>query len=571
MLKKYGLSINNRFLNFPVKNNAAKLKVSILSGDKAIRKFNLEWAEDEVDFWVFTDVTEFIDQKLTIEITEADEKSTLGTSRSSTEKLENLMAIVQSDEVQGTDDLYKEIHRPQFHFTSKRGWLNDPNGLLFYEGIYHLFYQHNPYGREWGNMHWGHATSTNLVQWQELPTVLYPDQMGTMFSGSGVVDWQNSSDLKQGSNEPIVCLYTAAGSYADPKAPFTQCLMFSQDGAQSWQKYENNPVIPPIAKSTRDPAVIWHRGSQKWIMALYIGEKNLAKKSDENNQHFAIFRSKNLKEWEHLQDLFFPGMGECGELFSLTLDEDVKQVRWIFWTADGNHLIGHFDGHEFIPETEMLKSTYSAVYYEKSTGASFNGGYAAQTWSEIPPEDGRCIQIAWLAGDITDMPFNQQMTFPVELSLRSTDHGPRIHSWPIQEIELLYQETRVLRNIEAAQNPTILPTDQHDLLDMTFEIELDSIGEFELNLRGILLNYDSEKQKLTCCERSTKLKPDAGKIYLRVLLDRASIEIYANYGLVYIPISVVLEQSDLGCSLYVQRGKVTFKKIQISKLNSSWL
>ena len=162
------------------------------------------------------------------------------------------------------------------------------------------------------------------------------------------------------------------------------------------------------------------------------------------------------------------------------------------------------------------------------------------------------------------------MTFPVELTLRSTDLGPRIHSWPIQEIELLYQETRVLRNIEAAQNPTILPTHQHDLLDMTFEIELGAVSELELSLRGVLLNYDSEKQKLTCCERSIKLKPDARKIYLRVLLDRASIEIYANYGLVYIPISVVPEHIDLGCSLYIRRGKVTFKKIQISKLNSSW-
>ena len=240
--------------------------------------------------------------------------------------------------------------------------------------------------------------------------------------------------------------------------------------------------------------LIWHPGSQKWIMALYIGKKNLGKKSAENNQHFALFSSKNLKEWEHLQDLFFPGMGECGEFFPLTLDEDLEQVRWIFWTADGNHLIGHFDGNEFIPQTEMLKSTYSAVYYDNANGASFNGGYAAQTWSEIPSEDGRCIQIAWLAGDIPDMPFNQQMTFPVELTLRSTDLGPRIHSWPIKEIELLYQETRVLHNIEAAQDPTILPTHQHDLLDMTFEIELGALSEFELSLSGVLLNYDSESR-----------------------------------------------------------------------------
>ena len=348
--------------------------------------------------------------------------------------------------------------------------------------------------------------------------------------------------------------------------------MFSQDGAKSWQKYENNPVIPPIASSSRDPAVIWHSDSQQWIMALYIGQRNSGKKSTKkNNQHFALFKSKNMKDWERLQDLFFPGMGECGEFFPLTLDEDVEQVRWIFWTADGNHLIGHFDGNKFIPETEMLKSTYSAVYYGNPTNFNFNGGYAAQTWSEIPPEDGRCIQVAWLAGDIPEMPFNQQMTFPVELKLLSTESGPRIHSWPIKEIELLYQETRSIRNIEAAKNPVILPTDKHDLLDMTFEIQVGKKSEFEISLRGILLNYNSEKLKLNCYERSATLKPDAGKIYLRVLLDRASIEIYADSGLVYIPISVVPEKNDLDCSLYIRRGKVTFKKIQISKLNSSWV
>ena len=259
---------------------------------------------------------------------ETEKKAPLDNIRPSTSNSENLLAIIHSDKVEGAEDLYKEKYRPQFHFTSRRGWINDPNGLVFYKGVYHLFYQHNPYGRQWGNMHWGHATSKNLVQWEELSDVLYPDEMGTMFSGSGLVDWQNSSDLKRGPNEPLICLYTAAGEYADPKVPFTQCLMFSHDGAQSWQKYENNPVLPPVASGSRDPAVIWNPEFQQWMMVLYIGKN---KERENNNQHFALFRSKNLKEWERIQDLFFPGTGECGECFPIALDEDVEQIRWVLF------------------------------------------------------------------------------------------------------------------------------------------------------------------------------------------------------------------------------------------------
>jgi sucrose-6-phosphate hydrolase SacC (GH32 family) len=343
--------------------------------------------------------------------------------------------------------------------------------------------------------------------------------------------------------------------------------MFSHDGAQSWQKYENNPVLPLVASGSRDPAVIWNPEFQQWMMVLYIGKN---KERENNNQHFALFRSKNLKEWERIQDLFFPGTGECGECFPIALDEDVEQIRWVFWTADGYYLIGKFDGNKFIPETEILKSTYSAVRCEKSIGLNFRGGYAAQTWNDIPPEDGRRIQIAWLADDIPDMPFNQQMTFPVELTLLSTENGPRLRSWPVKEIELLYQQKRVIQNIELSDTPTILPTDEHDLLDILIEIEVEDKSEFELNLRGISLIYDAEKQKLSCLDRTTYLKPVAGKIKLRVLLDRASVEIYAADGLVYIPISVVPNESEKSCFVYFPRGKGAVKELHIFKLNSSW-
>lgn len=567
MIKKHELSINHQYLNFPVKDGAPKQKVHFRVGGQVVRFFDIEWAAGEPDFWTFTDVTEFKGERLVIEIDEAEKKPLMDENSLPTDDSENLVAFIHSDTIKGGENLYQEKHRPQFHFTSRRGWINDPNGLVYYKGTYHLFYQHNPYGRQWGNMHWGYATSKNLVHWEEHSDILYPDKMGTMFSGTGFVDWKNSSGLKNGSNEPLICFYTAAGEYVEPKAPFTQCMMFSHDGGQSWQKYENNPVIPPIAAWTRDPAVIWDPVSQTWVMALYIA---LDRDKMPTPHHYALFSSTNLKDWERLQDLYIPGTGECPEFFPLALDGDDGQIKWVFWTAGGDYLIGQFDGNAFTPETDHLKSTYSAVKYDKSNGLVFRGGYAAQTWRDIPPEDGRRIQIAWLADDIPAMPFNQQMTFPVELALRTTESGPRLHSWPIKEIEYLYQEQLILQNIELSDFPTILPTDDHDLLDIQIQIEVNETGEFELNLRGNSLIYNASKQELSCLDRTTQLKAVDGKVQLRVLLDRASIEIYAADGLIYLPITVVPEEHNTTCSVRSQGEAWLVSKTQIAKLNSSW-
>ncbi|MEM7336691.1 MAG: glycoside hydrolase family 32 protein, partial [Chloroflexota bacterium] len=387
--------------------------------------------------------------------------------------------------------------------------------------------------------------------------------MGTMFSGKAVVDWQNSSGLKKGAHDPMLFFYTAAGSHADPKAPFTQCLAYSQDGGQTIQKYEHNPIIPHIAASTRDPAVIWDPDSEKWIMALYIGHDEAHGQSP---HQYSLFCSTNLIKWAHLQDLFFPGMGECPEFFPIPLDGDTNHLKWIFWTADGHYFVGQFDGHKFTPKTELLKSTYSAVANDQSTGPNFIGGYAAQTWSDIPAKDGRRLLIAWLTGDIPDMPFNQQMTFPVELTLRTTESGPRLYSWPINEIKLLVQEQRILENINLSNSPTLLPTDGHDCLDILAEIDVNRGSDCELNLRGISLIYSPIKQELSCLNRNIPLNAVDGKITLRVLLDSASIEIFGADGLIYLPISIVPDSDNTTCTVRAVDGVGVVKRCQIAKL-----
>ena len=158
---------------------------------------------------------------------------------------------------------YKETYRPQYHFTPKTNWTNDPNGLIYYKGEYHLFFQHNPTGINWGNMTWGHAVSPDLVHWKQLPHAIHPDELGTIFSGSGVVDWNNTGGFQTGDEAVLVAFYTSAGNHAPEKVPFTQSIAYSNDRGRSWTKYEGNPVIEHIVASNRDPKVIWHEPTKK--------------------------------------------------------------------------------------------------------------------------------------------------------------------------------------------------------------------------------------------------------------------------------------------------------------------
>jgi len=181
-----------------------------------------------------------------------------------------------------------------------KNWTNDPNGLVYYKGEYHLFFQHNPTGINWGNMTWGHAVSKDLVHWAQLDNAIERDKLGTIFSGSAVVDWENTSGFGSADEKALVCIYTAAGGSSPESSgqPFTQCIAYSTDG-RKFTKYDKNPVLGNIIGGNRDPKVIWYAGEKKWVMALFI-----------DGDTYAIFESKDLKSWTKLQDIKFPGHGE---------------------------------------------------------------------------------------------------------------------------------------------------------------------------------------------------------------------------------------------------------------------
>ena len=265
----------------------------------------------------------------------------------------------------GTSTLYDERYRPQFHFTPRKGWTNDPNGLVFYKGEYHLFFQHNPFGVKWGNMTWGHAVSPDLVHWTATgATPLNPTMLGTMFSGSAVVDWGNTAGLQSGAEKTIVSIYTAAGGTSPESKgqPFTQCMAYSNDRGRTWTKYAGNPVVPHIAGENRDPKVVWHAPTRQWIMALFL---------DGNTYRFLA--SPNLKNWTHAARYHVsPAPRECPDFFPMPVEGEPGTTKWVWTAANGHYLVGTFDGKRFIPEVMTQPGHYGKNYY------------AVQTYSDLP-------------------------------------------------------------------------------------------------------------------------------------------------------------------------------------------
>ena len=452
-------------------------------------------------------------------------------------------------------ELYNETYRPQFHFTAKKNWLNDPNGLVFYKGEYHLFFQHNPDGLSWGNMTWGHAVSKDLFHWEQLPHAIHPDKLGTIFSGSAVVDWDNTAGFQTGDEKTIVCIYTSAGGTNEESKgqPTTQSMAYSNDRGRTWRKYDQNPVIKHIVGGNRDPKVIWYAPTKKWILALFLDDPK-----DPNL--YTLLSSPDLKNWQRLQDLRIPGTIECPDLFPLPVDGDRARIKWVLTGAlYGKYVIGDFDGKQYTTEAGPLTADYGANYQ------------AVQTYSDIPQEDGRRIQIAWMSGgQFPRMPFNQQMSVPCELTLRTCPEGLRLCRYPVKEIEGLRAKTHQWQGTPLKPGENLLSGLSGDLFDIDAEINLGSATEVGFVLRGATVAYDVAAKKLTALGRSATLQPIDGKIRLRMLLDRASLEVFGNLGQVSLTSCFLPPQDNLKLEIHAKGGPAEVVSLAAYELRSVW-
>jgi fructan beta-fructosidase len=525
------------YLNLPVQLNATNHLVELITNGIVAREFNIGLASSNAipDFYAFVDLIPFQNQEVLVRI-----DSQLATAN-------QLLAFIQSSNIITSTPIYEEALRPLYHYTARRGWNNDANGMVYENGEYHLCYQHNPYGCVWGNMHWGNAVSTDLIHWTEFPEALYPDNLGTEYSGSAVVDWNNSAGF--GTNALVAFFCSAGGeNRMSIGQPYTQSLAYSLDQGMTWTKYTNNPVIPNVEGDNRDPKVIWYAPSNKWVMALYL-----------INNNFGFFSSTNLINWTQTSTFTFPGAVECPELFPLPLNGNTNNLQWIFWAGGGQYYVGEFNGNAF-----------TAQYgpFEINGGNDF---YAAQTFNNIPASDGRRILIAWAnGGNYPGMPFNGGMDFPVQLTLQATGSTPLIYVNPVNELALLRYSTNSWPAQALTNGVNVMSEASGEACELDAQFEPGTATNVTFTLRGTPVTYNCQSQQLSCEGITNALSPVNGVITLRILVDRGTLEIYANNGLLYMPMSVTPTAGAQTISMVASGSGAQLLSLDLYNLGSAW-
>ncbi len=519
--------VTKKYLNFPISHKEHRKKMTFEMKGQPDLTVVVRLTAGEPEYWMFKDVSQLKGKTLTISF-EGDKSA--------------LEKIYQSDEIAGQETIYKEKNRPQFHFSTKRGWINDPNGLIYYDGEYHLFYQHNPFERDWENMHWGHAVSKDLVHWTELPVALFPDHLGTIFSGSAVIDYQNTAGFNKGDVPAMVALFTYANDDRQ-----TQGLAYSLDKGRTFTKYDKNPIIDSKEKwntrDTRDPKVFWYDPNKEWVMVL-----------NERDGH-SIYTSTNLKEWTFRSHI--TGFWECPELFELPVDGDPKRTKWVMYGASGTYMLGSFDGRTFTPE---------AGKYYYSSGCI----YAAQTYNNIPAADGRRIQLGWGRVTNPEMPFNGIMMLPTELKLRTTKDGPRLVSTPIKETEQLFHPVRKWEHLTSDEaNQQMKEFYNADCLRIKTTLKLSHATDARLSLFGQhIIDYDMNWTMLNGRFYSPQ-DPTSMELTADIYIDRTCIEVFIDGGVYSYSMERRPDRNNKD-GFHFRGNRIEVKNLEIFSVDSIW-
>ncbi len=443
-----------------------------------------------------------------------------------------------ADSTSASAPLYGEALRPQFHFTARQwtthnlnpqqreeGWINDLNGLIYYDGEYHLFAQ------RWARC-WLHAVSRDLVHWTELQPAFWEESLGSgVQSGTCVIDYHNTSGLAANpSTPPMIAFWSRFDNRS-------QCLCYSLDHGRTWTHYAKNPIM---IHPERDPKVFWYAPGNHWVMVMY----------GENQYH--ILTSPDLLHWkdEHhpIADSF-----ECPDFFELPIDGDKDRKKWVLMQGSGKYSIGSFNGTAFTEETPRFAC---------DAGPNF---YATQSWSNVETGDGRRIQTAWMRGsDFPDMPFNQQISFPCELTLRSTKDGLRIFREPIREIELLHESPHTFGQRIVKVDEVLSIASSGKQFDIRGEVNIPAGATLTLNLRGVPVVLTSKS-----VESGAPAVPVATQVRtFQILVDTASIEVFVNRGEIS-STRFALPAGD-GLSLHAKGRPVTITSLTVYPLKSAW-
>lgn len=483
-----------------------------------------------------------------------------------------------------SDNISEDPFQPKYHFSAIKNWLNDPNGMVYYQGEYHLFYQYHPDSMVWGPMHWGHAVSRDLITWDHLPIALYPDELGMIFSGSAVIDYRNTAGF---GPEAMVTIFT---HHNPEKETQSQSLAYSLDNGRSWQKYAGNPVLTPPSGIVdfRDPKVFWYEnadGSAHWVMCLATG--------------YAIrfYTSPNLIEWE-MSGRFGDGYGsragvwETPELFKLSTQNSQKEY-WVLSVgvleggpgggSGTQYFVGSFDGHEFTVPYDK------DVVHWADYGADF---YAVQSWTNMP--DGRRLWLAWMNNwqygkVIPTTNWRGAMTIPREVGLLETAEGPRLTQKPARELKTLRDSKEEWLSLTVSSDTPFEPAFQGGSYEIVVEFEVPAGLTAECfgvrvrvkNKQYTVVGYWPHREMVfvdRCISGQTDffegfgrvtgtiLKPHNGTIRLHLFVDRCSLELFAGDGQICFTELIFPEQNSLGLELFAVGGSVTVRQFVVYSL-----
>ena len=541
----------HRFLNLPISLRSPFREVQLTGGGRTVASNTLCLARDDPDFWVPVDLSAWKGMDLTLRIEE------LAYAAAAPPAANLLTAVRIGDRMVGCDDLYRESGRPLLHYTPRRGASSDANGLVWFDGEWHLHYQHVPCnvapGNENCNWGWGHAVSRDLVTWEELPDTLWPDERGVAVSGSCVVDHHNSSGLGSEGRPPMMVFYTAYGgsNRLSHGRSVDVCIVYSTDRGRTWRPYDGNPVIRNIDRGNRDAKVFWYAPGRHWVMVLYI----------HNDVHF-ILTSTDLLHWQFRSQV--PGMHECPELFELPVIDEPGTSKWVFFGASCDYYLGTFDGMRFVPETGIIPFKY--------TDGSL---YASQTFNDAP--DGRRILVAKGQVSGQNPMLNSLITFPVELTLRRTAEGLRLHQNPVAELESLRTGTMsVPDGTMVSDDAPLSVRPAGRLLDIELELTPSGAGALTLEIFGKPIRLDLQAMELQFHEAledndvRAPLVPVDGRLDLRLLVDTIFLEIFSARGRYYTPVRCAFPQAAGAVHLRTTDGPVRVERLRIHELRSIW-
>ena len=474
------LRLKKPFLALPTKSSEPMHALRVYSRGELQAEYLLRYCEDGPDFTGFLDLSRFAGAELELETDipmRIDERTCID-----------------------TPELYRELWRPQFHFSVKSGWNNDPNGLVFLDGTYHMFYQYGPLSLHWNNMHWGHAISRDLIHWEELPVAICPHGRANIASGSAVFDERNVSGLGTEENPPVLLFYS------DTADGWTQHIVWSGDGLKTLKRWEGNPALPNLCAGNRDPRAVFCEESDCWLMALYL-----------DRDQYRIFRSGDLKHWDPLQGIHLPGDAECPDLYPI-LTEDGER-KWVFSGAHDRYLVGSIRNGYFVPEQTEDRLSYG------------NLNYAAQTFSGIWPKVRR---ISWQQTSDWNSAASQQMGIATEMTLLTENGRSYLAAEPVAELESLCLRRQEWKEL------SLLPGESFRFRAETAGADISICppdafrGKLTISLFGILLELDYGENRLRVgAEEAPLAKRQTPGKSVRILIDKRSVEIFADDGCIY--------------------------------------